>query len=581
MIEKVRDFWVEGMLRQSLYEVARIELEMDEQPGAPPRPWEMAVERPERARRTLGPEVRMGEVFDEHRGSLLILGAPGSGKTTVLLELAGELLDRAERDPTHLFPVILNLSTWANRQKPLDAWLVDALYDRYGVPRAVGQDWVEGDQILPLLDGLDEVSADAREACAGAINAYRKEHGRVPMAVCSRTKAYEALAAKLRVVGVVAIRPLTREQVDAYLARAGEALAGLRDALGVENTRTGADGTLYELLETPLMLNAAALAYQGAAADAVAIAGTTAERRAQLYARYVAARFERQGVERPYTREQSERWLAWLARQMVAHGVTVFDLEGLQPGWLPTSAQQRLYRILVGLVVGLVAGLGSALIFGLFSGPVEGLIVGLVVGLVFGSSIGSNEVRPAETARWSWRGALVDMVLGLAGGLVAGLIGWLVFGLLAGLAVGLVSGLVGGLLVGLLFRMEPAELTDRARPNEGIRRSARNGLVAGLFVGLVSGPVSGLFFGLLSTPFVGLYVGLFFGSIVGLFVGLVAGGRACLQHFILRMLLEEDDLAPWHYVPFLEHAEGRVLLRRVGGGYMFLHRTLMEWFAGR
>ena len=43
--------------------------------------------------------------FDEVGGGLLVLGAPGAGKTTVLLQLAREPLDRAERDPEQPVPV--------------------------------------------------------------------------------------------------------------------------------------------------------------------------------------------------------------------------------------------------------------------------------------------------------------------------------------------------------------------------------------------------------------------------------------------------------------------------------------------
>jgi predicted NACHT family NTPase len=38
------------------------------------------------------------QVFDNLGSALLILGAPGTGKTTLLLELAQELLERAEQD---------------------------------------------------------------------------------------------------------------------------------------------------------------------------------------------------------------------------------------------------------------------------------------------------------------------------------------------------------------------------------------------------------------------------------------------------------------------------------------------------
>ena len=72
------------------------------------------------------------------------------------------------------------------------------------------------------------------------------------------------------------------------------------------------------------------------------------------------------------------------------------------------------------------------------------------------------------------------------------------------------------------------------------------------------------------------------GGPVGVLVsGLFFGWRACLQHLLLRLLLWRGDLAPLDYVRFLDYAAERVLLRKVGGGYIFLHRTLMEWFAWR
>ena len=74
------------------------------------------------------------EVYDQHDGALLILGAPGGGKTTLLLELADALLDRAAEDETHPIPVVFPLSTWAAHPRPLDVWLVDELQARYDVP---------------------------------------------------------------------------------------------------------------------------------------------------------------------------------------------------------------------------------------------------------------------------------------------------------------------------------------------------------------------------------------------------------------------------------------------------------------
>jgi hypothetical protein len=194
--------------------------------------------------------------FDQLGKALLILGDPGAGKTTRLLELTEILLSRAEHDLAHPIPVVFNLATWTACERPLAAWLVDELTYQYYVPRKLAQRWVDADQILPLLDGLDEVGSDRRDGCVEAINTFREQHGQVPIAVCSRTGDYDALTRRLRLTGAVVIQPLPRPRVESYLERAGPALAGLRAVLR-------ADPALWEPLGTPLMLSVAVLAYRG------------------------------------------------------------------------------------------------------------------------------------------------------------------------------------------------------------------------------------------------------------------------------------------------------------------------------
>ncbi len=84
--------------------------------------------------------------------SLLILGEPGAGKTTTLLQLARNLIGRAEQDVNHLIPVILNLSSWTNPTQPIATWIVDELNTKYQVPKAIGQAWLQQQQLLLLLD---------------------------------------------------------------------------------------------------------------------------------------------------------------------------------------------------------------------------------------------------------------------------------------------------------------------------------------------------------------------------------------------------------------------------------------------
>ena len=92
-------------------------------------------------------------------------GRRGRARRRCCSQLARDLLQRAAQDPEQPIPVVFPLSSWAAQRRPLGDWLVDELQQRYDVPRTIGQAWVDADQVLPLLDGLDEVQAEHRAAC--------------------------------------------------------------------------------------------------------------------------------------------------------------------------------------------------------------------------------------------------------------------------------------------------------------------------------------------------------------------------------------------------------------------------------
>jgi len=60
---------------------------------------------------------------------------------------------------------------------------------------------------------------------------------------------------------------------------------------------------------------------------------------------------------------------------------------------------------------------------------------------------------------------------------------------------------------------------------------------------------------------------------------LIIGGLAPIQHVVLRMHLQRLKFMPWNYPQFLDYAADHILLRKVGGGYMFRHRLLLDYFA--
>ncbi len=184
-------------------------------------------------------------------------------------------------------------------------------------------------------------------------------------------------------------------------------------------------------------------------------------------------------------------------------------------------------------------------------------------------------MRPIFRLGWSWA-ALRDglgrkMILALGAGalLSAGIA--LVFDAAVGIAVGLAMTVAFCYFGGLdleRFRNDPGHFTV---PNEGIRRSLRNALL-GAVVGTVGGGLAGGLAG-------GAAGALFGATVFALISAMLVGGYTCLQHLILRLLLWRNRFTPLRYVDFLEYAVERILLRRVGGGYAFVHRAMLEYFA--
>ncbi len=520
LLAKVRAFWITGVLEHSLHGAALITLGLHKQPEAVANPWRLVLQQPDMIPQRLPSGTRITQVYDDAEGELLILGEPGSGKTTLLLELARDLLDRAEQDDTHPMPVVFNLSSWAATQQPITSWLVDELNSKYQVPRKLAQGWIESDQVLPLLDGFDEVTPAARAACLNAINFYRKEHGLLPAVICSRSADYLAQTTPMQLSTAVMVESLTAQQVDDYLASGGEPLWALRVALHQ-------DAELRELTTTPLMLSILTLTYHGMPVEDLLRTASPMARQRQVFERYVERMLQRRGADTRYTPQQTTHWLSWLARQLAQHSQTVFYIERIQPHWLSESRSPRRYpRYAAGLIFGLIGslGLGPAawlLFTNLFlesSGvePSLGLSVGFILlfGLVSGSLFGllngflyeqEMERRPARGMRWWWKRTRRRIVKRVLNGLLIGLLFGVPYGLALGqrlgggfswmLPVGVIIGLLGGLGFGLIdgllgiqmAQIQPAKMFawSWASMGRNLLKFLLLGLLGSLFIGLL------------------------------------------------------------------------------------------------
>ena len=671
LLKNVETTWIKGVLEKSVHEAALLELGLELREEAVDNPWRMVMEAPDQTRETLPRGRKIKDIFDEANRLLLILGEPGSGKTTTLLQLARDLIAEVDLSTfTQPVPVILNLSTWTNKQQPLDKWLVAELNSKYRVPKKDGQRWLKERRILPLLDGLDEVRAENRAACVEKTNQLVEDYGLQGMVVCSRIKDYSDLNVRLAFYRAIYIQPLTPEQVDEYLERAGDKLASLRATLQT-------DEALRSMAQSPLILNIMSLAYQNTSAEDLrdpALA-TNKARRKHLLDTYIARMFNRKVERREYDNEQTKERLSWLAQNMQRYNQEVFLIEGLQPNWLSMRRWQWAYTLVSRLVSVLIIVLLSEFWSGLFSGIISGLFVGLVdvvrfellqiwrkkesptllwsifniifiwlslsftniiiflfiheyfidltpqvgkgvllVGLLFGlrgsrQSLG-NDIQTVEGLSWSWQKALtgglvVTLAVVLVCGPILGLLFWLfsngpkmaehisnqTYLLMVMSVVVMLFVPIGAIFNGLDRKI----VASKSIPNEGMRLSIRNSVFGGLIAGLSTGLIivlasETLFSGMLSQiifvlsngriPVDALWIHVL---VVGLFIGLIAvfwyGGLDVIQHYILRLILVIHRHTPANYARFLDYAVDRIFLQKVGGGYRFIHRLLLEHFA--
>ena len=521
---------------QSLQGAALLTLGLTEKPDAVLQHTGLLFRSPQQPERPLPPGTSIAQVYDKAGQELLLLGEPGAGKSTLLLDLARQLVGRAEQDAGHPFPIIFLLSSWATKPQPLQDWLSAQLSLIYDVPLQLSRAWVFTNQILPLLDGLDEVPQEARLACIEAVTTYRKEH-LVPLVVCSRRTEYEEIERQKRLMlqTAVVVQPLTRQQVETYLDQAGQSLAAVRTVLH-------ANPVLQELTTTPLMLSVLTLTYIGAYVQDLPQQGSAEVQQQQVFASYVERMVERKGNVERYPLQSTQAWLGWLARQMREHNQSVFYLEYLQPDWLAPGLLRTYAWLAVrlpGILIGVLTSLGITLLFGNFTNGNDaasliqyGVLGGLLGGLFSRAFPGSASLsHQMGSHRHQGRGRVISgrlaisVMIGLIVGLSFGLdvrncydcgpSDWLRDRSIYGIAIGL-----GSLLLQFM-----APVASRHTLSSGNSRKQRwkrlvrltqtvhgqRALRVGLSLGLSLGLIFGLIFGLSLGLSLGLSIGLIFG----------------------------------------------------------------------
>lgn len=653
LLNRVKEFWVDGVFKQSLHHEVLISLGKRAMDESVEPPWNSTLDLPKQRQQLALSNTRIETVFDAS-GLLLILGEPGCGKTTTLLELLNTLVNRAETSPKERIPVVLNLSSW-KKQQTLAEWIAEKMSSAYQVPKKLALNWLDKGYLIPLLDGLDEVKTEQQADCVEAINTYITQFEPPGLVVCCRLMEYQWLPERLKLNSAICIEPLNREQVDDYFAAIGTEFESLRSAIQQ-------DKALQELTQSPLMLNIMGMTYQSAGADSFSDAIESVEtRRTQIFAAYVDKMFQRkESLGSVFPKDKVIAWLSWLAKKMTEQSQSVFLVENLQPSWLDNWKQRLAYRGIASLVFGLILWqiflfiyglsleisgdgaifLGNDLIFGYFgwaiyilaiglsfissSSIINGIICwftvwfiggfigvfenalfgdmfvaygyfsGVCIGLISSVTIGTlNCIRTVETIKWSWKLFLKKfLVLCLLFGssslaLLVIFISILSFigeehSILEFILYSLIMPIIMLLSKIFIGGFYDAIIENKTRPNQGIKFSLINSIYTGYYSGLYAGLVTGLVTGLtvwFITIIEAVEVGLTSWIVIGLIVGLNRGLGDVIKHYALRLVLWRSGKTPRQFIPFLDYCAKLILLKKVGGGYIFIHRMLLEYFA--
>jgi energy-coupling factor transporter ATP-binding protein EcfA2 len=512
---------------------------------------------------------------------LLIIGEPGAGKTTLLLDLAIAFLEHAKDDKSLPYPVILNLASW-QKNKEFGEWIVDVLVEGNGFNRKLAQEVVYKKQILPFLDGLDEISdKDLRSDCLEKIQHFLPKYEPKKLVICSRINEYKEIIADAPVKAEVLVEQLTDVQIRKVLQTIinnpkKEMNRPFANPTTAQNMLKLMDksSSFANVLCTPFYFN---LASQILDTDVI---NDEIHQNENAWQDYLVEKFiERKLFEKSAffpSPADNKQYLSWLAKQLKQHDLISFELSSFQPFFLKTP---NMFYLAFGTVFGSFVAVPNTLFVGVFYGLISGLFCGLVNG-VFREEIKTEDIR---SWRWSNLFSLSSwgriLLLCLRFCLFFGLVGVFILSWFIGLAAGVFTGLLVGLICSLVggFINEASNIiyfSKIQKPYQRLKRGVIFNMLLWASIVLISGFVIDLFNGYKSIE---LSYDYLFRFLFGIGIGFLLSPIS--EHFVLRLCFYLEGSIPMRLGKFLNYAAELRILESDGGHWRFRHKILQDYFA--
>jgi hypothetical protein len=536
--------------------------------------------------------------FRAHDFRLVLLGEPGSGKSLATRILQRDLNreDNGEAWVAEIFP-LGSWPEWRRRHadSPIEDWIADHLALKWGVSGDVGTKLLLSGRLIPLFDGLDEVSGPLRSDCVEELNRLLAMPAVRRFVVCCRSSEYVDLAPQWVDPASrpeLVLQPLLPRDILRHLEELppGQGWGPTSEAL----RREARDEAPWpddagrrppsERLQNPLHLVIALRAYRGAdPGELCALDHREAVR--TLWKRYLQATY---GSSDRYPYDQATAWLSNIARMQSQ----TFDRA--PEFWLHSlyrvDSDRRLikrWRLVLGLI-----GAGIGLLIGLLLKANDIYMFSdnqplranhqPILGTLFGYFIGSALID-GKPQRLSWAGMRRlepwrIAAIGIAS--IASLVLWT----LVGSNVFTLPFL--GFIVFIYFM---TSLTSEVDDTQARRLRAgepytvlRNAFWSGLFVGAISYVLSYVVSTALRDA-AGIHnnvtsLWLLYCLVPAVLFAFASGIDSVVWHFLLRVSLASESIIPLRLVDFLDWASSptRGWLTKVNGSYRFAHRELQE-----
>jgi hypothetical protein len=324
-------------------------------------------------------------------GRLVVLGEPGAGKTMLMVRLVLDML--ARRVGGGPVPILASVASWNPVDQDLRDWLgAQLLIDHPGLSGLPPTGRIEATQaaallasglILPVLDGLDEISEEVRGSAISRINDALRPGEQV--VVTCRTQQYRDVVrpkggaeVTLRAAAAIQLRPLDADAVRSYLcddAAGPVGKARWAPVLAVLGTEAPAG----QALRTPLMVGLARAIYNPRPGELAGTLPNPADLcrpelinrtavESLLFDAFIQAAYRNNAASRWKARDV-ERWFVFLARHLE------YTIKGPDLAWwqLPEAIPGliRALAAVVGAMAGIVLGvfLGTGNTSGALGGP--------------------------------------------------------------------------------------------------------------------------------------------------------------------------------------------------------------------